>query len=170
MYDVIKEHQKVMSEQFDSHKSYHHIPHLTLVPPFRTEKAYQPVIYELIQQICDEVGSFSIMIDRFGCFGKHTIFAHAQPSEALKQIHQQLLATLNHKEGLLSSPIHYFQRYHPHITVGYRDLKDTFKEAWAYFENIPIHEEFNCTEVALLRHDDEKWEIIAQFPLRVGQR
>lgn len=170
VYDVIKSHQRVMSEQFDSHKSYHHIPHLTLVPPFRTEEVHQPKIYELIQGICDEVESFPITIDRFGCFGKHTIFAEAEPSEKLEQLHHRLLTSLNKKEELLSSAIHYFQRYHPHITVGYRDLKDTFKEAWAYFENLPIHEKFTCTEVVLLRHDDEKWEIIAQFPFRAGRR
>lgn len=157
-YEIIKGFQKVMSEQFDSHKSFGHIPHLTLVPPFHVDDDKEAEVRKIIDEITFE--PFSLKLKGFGYFKKHTIFIKVEENKTLEKLHFGLIRKLNQAPGLLSKQITYFQLFKPHITIAYRDLETNFKQAWEYFQHQNIEEHFDVNEISLLKHDGEKWEII----------
>ena len=157
VYDVIKSHQKVMSERFGSYKSYNHIPHITLVPPFFIDEKNREKLDGVINSV--EFKPFGIEVNGFHHFRKHTIFADIKSSEKLEKIHKILFEKLHLAKGLLDSKINYFQKYRPHITVGYRDLEPNFKAAWEHFSNQEIDLKFKVDEISLLKHDGERWII-----------
>lgn len=157
VYGVIKGHQKIMSEQFDSHKSYGHIPHITLVPPFRIDVELEKDLINLIKDV--KIEANKIKIKGFNHFKKHTIFIDMEFNEKLSELHTTLFDKLN-STNWFEKKLTYYQRFNPHITIGYKDLKSTFKEAWGYFENQKIEEEFTISSISILKYDGEKWGII----------
>lgn len=159
IYDKIKEHQKVMSEQFDSHKSYGHIPHITLIPPFHIDASKDEELKAFLSNFKEAV-PFKIEIDGFSHFKKHTVFAAIKPSDELVELHTKLLERLNSTTDLLVKKISYFQKYNPHITIAYKDIEPNFKEAWSYFENVEFNENFKFERISLLQYDGEKWSIV----------
>jgi len=65
---------------------------------------------------------------------------------------------LNAAENLLPKPIHYFQKFHAHITIAYRDLEPNFKPAWEYFQNQELEMNFLCDQITILKHNGEFWQ------------
>ena len=164
IYEEIKSYQKIVSEQFDSHKSLKHIPHITLVPPFHILSSNELDLSSMLQNFKSELTSFEITINGFSHFKKHTLFVNVMTSSEIERLHKKLLEALNDSD-LLNKPIHYFQQYNPHITIGYRDLEPHFKPAWNYFEPLPYQRGFVCTEFVLLKHNGAFWEMIECFEL-----
>lgn len=158
-YDIIKGHQKTMSKKFDSHKSYGHIPHITLVPPFRIDENKEDLLKTVLSKI-DQKDSFDICIDGFSHFKKHTVFAEVVPSDELYELQQIVLKGLNSTPDLLLKKINYFQKFRPHITIAYKDIEPNFKSAWQYFEDLIIKEIFRYNGFSLLKYDGEKWSVV----------
>ena len=65
---------------------------------------------------------------------------------------------MNAAENLLPKPIHYFQKFHAHITIAYRDLEPNFKPAWEYFQNQELEMNFLCDQITILKHNGEFWQ------------
>ena len=132
----IKDFQKLLSEQFDCHRSLRHIPHITLIPPFHIKQNLEVDLKNLLEEHSKNVIPFDISIENFSHFKKHTLFAEIKSSDMLAQLHFDLLNLLNNQPNFLSKPIHYFQQYNPHITLAYRDLEPNFNNVWNHFKNI----------------------------------
>lgn len=55
--------------------------------------------------------------------------------------------------------------FHPHMTVGYRDLTfENFQKAWKVYKEKEFKTKFLVNEISLLRHDG-KWTPIAKRAL-----
>ncbi|MEM6831159.1 MAG: hypothetical protein AAF551_11650, partial [Bacteroidota bacterium] len=53
------------------------------------------------------------------------------------------------------------QAFHPHVTIGFRDLKKRlFPQVKRHFEGRKIYFEFQPTVVNLLKHTGRQWEIV----------
>jgi len=53
-----------MSDKFNSHKLYKHIPHLTLVPPFKIDKDKEELLKSVLTDF-NNVDTFDIQLDGF---------------------------------------------------------------------------------------------------------
>ena len=42
-------------------------------------------------------------------------------------------------------------------SIGYKDLKPTFKEAWNYFCNEIYKNKFQCSEINISEYINDKW-------------
>ena len=157
VFKQIKHYQKIMATQFNSPKSFGHIPHLTLIPPFHIDSALESQLKTLLTTFSRNLEPFPIQIKGFSYFKKHTIFAEIKKTESLEKLHFELLKLLNNEPDLLTKPIQYFQKYNPHITIGYKDLKPNFKTAWEFFETETISHSFIFEKIDLLKHNGEKW-------------
>ena len=158
VYGEIKHYQKIMADEFNSHKSYSHIPHITLVPPFRIDIDKEMELKSILSSM-DELPSITLEICGFSHFKKHTIFAEVKSNSILEKLHVNLLQLLNQSPNLLFKKINYFQKYRPHITIGYRDLEPNFEQAWHYFKSKQINITFDVHHFSLLKHNGEKWKI-----------
>jgi len=52
-------------------------------------------------------------------------------------------------------------RFHPHITIAYRDLSySNFIEAWREYEQGNFEARFEVNDFHLLQHDGKKWNSV----------
>jgi 2'-5' RNA ligase len=59
------------------------------------------------------------------------------------------------------------QPYHPHFTIGYRDIpKELFPEAMKDYMPRKFQAEFTVDAIHFWKHSGTRWETIASFPLR----
>ena len=169
VFQKIKVFQKVLSEQFDSQKAYHHTPHITLIPPFRVDTEDENKLKEIVEKISNSISSFEVNLDGFSHFKNHTIFAIVEHSDKLTDLQTALKKSLKNEDQLLTKPISYYQWYNPHLTIGYGDLKPNFKNAWEYFKNEKVNEQFQVSKISILQYDfiKENWSIKWQPSLSI---
>ena len=158
--DDIESFKQILSEQFDTHRSLRHIPHITLAPPFHIDKDFETKLKEILNDFSRGLKPFPINLEDFSTFKKHTLFVDVENSESLSALHSNLLELVNSEPKLLHKPVKYFQKFNPHVTIAYRDLEPNFKGAWSYFEKVKFTATFEFTSFALLKHNGEKWEVV----------
>jgi len=163
IYKQLKSYQKIMSEQFGSHKCLHHIPHLTLIPPFELSNKLESKLINLLDVFSTEITPVNVEFNGFSHFKKHTLFADVIYSPKLNSLQSGLLQLLNNEPNFLTKSINYFQKFNPHITIAYRDLKPNFAAAWDYFKNEKMENIYVNKSISLLKHNGKKWEVISEF-------
>ncbi|MEY3867195.1 MAG: hypothetical protein RLZZ338_1086 [Cyanobacteriota bacterium] len=163
--DSITEIKQYFAENFSSRAALKSPPHITLQPPFE----WHP---DEISQLQDTLSQFALKRDRvpislsgFSAFPERVIYVNVCKTPELWAIHQDLQ---NYLEGTIGifDPMAKTRPFAPHVTVAFRDLtKPNFKAAWPQFKTRQLYFEFIISQLTLLIHDGQKWNICAQFPL-----
>ncbi|WP_460985478.1 2'-5' RNA ligase family protein [Spirosoma fluminis] len=158
--DEVTHFKREAQARFGSGHALKSPPHVTLIPPFRTDRTS----FSALQDFAEQQLPFSVQLINFGRFGSRVIFVHVAEEQALLDCQQQL-ASFCHRQ--LDVPLD-LRPFHPHMTVAFRDLsRSTFSEAWAYFSAQPYERLFTASALTLLRHSGQKWEIVEEFPFGV---
>ncbi|WP_460976380.1 2'-5' RNA ligase family protein [Spirosoma knui] len=135
-------------------------PHVTLIPPFRTDRTS----FSALQDFAEQQLPFPVQLMNFGRFGSRVIFVHVVEAPALLDCQLQL-ASFCHRQ--LNVPLD-SRPFHPHMTVAFKDLnRSVFPEAWAYFSAQPYERTFTASALTLPRHSGQQWEIVEEFPFGV---
>ena len=54
--------------------------------------------------------------------------------------------------------------YHPHMTVGFKDLKPYyFYRAWDFFSEQSYERQYEVDAIYLLKHNGREWEVMKRF-------
>jgi 2'-5' RNA ligase len=131
-------------------------PHITLIPPFRTDRTDFVALHEF----ADNQSPFDVQLERFDRFGSRVIFVHVTTNQALVSCQKRLASFCS---DLFSIPIE-TRPFHPHMTVAFKDLsRSVFPEAWSYFSAQSYHRTFSAAALTLLRHTGQRWEIAEEF-------
>lgn len=139
--------------------------HITLHMPFEWKSAKEDKLAEELKQFAMKEKSVEIALDGFGSFPPRVIFVKPETSEALSKL-QKNLSTFCRRELQLFNSDYQDRPFHPHMTIGFRDLKPLeFTRAWDEFRLKPYRKSFVCNQLALLKHDGREWKVIHEFPL-----
>jgi 2'-5' RNA ligase len=138
--------------------------HITLYPPFRTKEESENLLACTLSLCCSRQPEFPVQIKNFGAFRRNgVIFITVALSEALVNLQRDMAGELN---KLLTADIGTHQSYHPHITIGYRDIPaHVFPDAVMVYEGKSFEGSFQVEEVCLWKHTGILWETIERFPL-----
>lgn len=143
-------------ERFGSGHALRSPPHITLIPPFRTDRTD----FAALQTAADRQVPFVVSLRDFARFGRRVIFVNVLPSECLSGCQQQLAEFGHQTYGIEPDR----RPFHPHMTVAFRDLmQHVFPEAWAHFSGQGYDRAFTADAFALLRHTGQGWEVAHQF-------
>jgi len=163
--DQINAIKQNFKERFESQHALRLIPHITLKSPFSTD--HQQVM-DWFQNIKLNIHPFRQLLVNFNCFANKrnpVIFIEPELNEALKQLQRSIVQGFKSAFPLIQVPQNELQ-FHPHITVGYRDLSfQHFETAWELYKNKQFSATFLVENFCLLQHDKKQWNIIAQHPL-----
>jgi 2'-5' RNA ligase len=130
-------------------------PHITLIPPFRSNEEYEPVLIDFLKNYGTR--EFPTHASQMNHFDDRVIFIDVEKIPELDSLQRELRnALVEHK---LISP-RTDRRFHPHITIGHRNLKPVFKEAWTHFSRTPLNLSIELSGPVLLKHDGSKWKIL----------
>ncbi len=148
-----------ISQRFESKQALKSPPHITLHMPFRWKDKKLDALYQVIKGINDSFKSVEIELKDFDFFEPRVVFVNVVANKPLFDL-QKRTVSLCRKELKLDNSNYKDQVFHPHVTIGFRDLKKRqFYAAKAHFENQKSNFKFQITEVNLLKHNGQKWKI-----------
>lgn len=156
--DEIKAFKKDLALRYNNSKALKNDAHITLFPPFSRETELENDIHEAFQRIDTNIAPFEIELNGFGSFPNPknpVIFVQPENNDHLIDLHTRIKQYFDF--------ISY--SFHPHITVGYRDLTfGNYLEAWKDYKHKKYKTRFLVDKITLLRHDG-KWVPIAEKKL-----
>lgn len=159
---LITEMKTQAKEKFDSSHALNSPAHITLLPPFFYDKPKLYTVVKEIEEIVIGFKSFELNINGIGKFGKRVIFVSIEENQNLDKIYFELIA----KYAYLYSDKKNDQKFHPHITIAFKDLRiEYFNSAWEYFSSKQVKGTVNVNELSLLIYQNKKWEIAEKFKL-----
>ena len=99
----------------------------------------------------------------FDFFDSRVVFVKVNKSSELADFQKELTAFARRELRLLNAD--YKDRgFHPHMTIGFRDLKKSLfgavRDRFALREYKRV---FEAKSLSLLKHDGNKWAVIRQF-------
>ena len=157
------------AETYNSHAAQKSPPHITLQPPFRWEKENLPILQQNLKEFAQTKASIPVTFSNFGAFPPKVIFINVLKTPELLQIKKDLQIHLQRSLGIAhKEPKN--RQFHPHLTVAFRDLsKQNFSLAWQKYKDQELY--FRCTisQLTLLIHNGQQWEINQDFPLLIKQ-
>ena len=158
--DEITAFKNEIAQKFDSKHALNSPPHITLHMPFKWKDKKFDQLQEVIRSINDRLVPFKIELYDFDFFEPRVVFVNVIGTEELDNL-QKTVITACRKELKLDNGNYKDRPFHPHVTVGFRDLrKARFYEAKSEFENRKVYFEFMTSEITLLKHDGKQWKVV----------
>lgn len=144
------------------------MPHITLKSPFKRGPEVEVEMHMRLQHFFEQHNGFTVQLSGFGCFDNpknKVIYINVLKNEQLSQLHKNLMSYLQ-SELYFREPETPFA-FHPHITLGYRDLSpENFSQAWKVYEHAEFTGKFKVSAAFLLKHNYRNWEVLSMFQLK----
>lgn len=138
--------------------------HLTLIPPVWLEDHQETPFLKAVEAVTESQSQFPVSLNDFGYFGQRSVFINVTGTEALRELHQNLLRNLK-DFGTGEN-----DNFSPHFTLATRDLtRENFQMAWEEFRNREFEGEFNAVALTIFKHTGKVWEVLEEFDFR-GKR
>ena len=154
--DEVTAFKQTARERFGSGHALRSPPHVTLIPPFRSEQTD----FTLLQPFAQAQPPFAVRLRNFDRFDSRVIFVHVEPEPSLSACQTRLVTFCRDHFGIRLDA----RPFHPHMTVAFRDLeRSVFGEAWSYFSEQSYERSFRADAVTLLRHTEHGWAIDQTF-------
>ena len=153
--------KELVADRFQSKHALKSPPHITLHMPFRWKEKKFGQLAKVMQQLNKDLQPFEVQLKDFDFFEPRVVFVDVMESQALLRLQKDVVDCFR-KELKLDNGNYKGQGFHPHVTIGFRDLKKPmFFEAKKEFEERTFQAKFMAEELTLLKHNGQKWEITA---------
>ncbi|CAD5931322.1 Putative phosphoesterase GK0864 [Planktothrix tepida] len=160
----ITEIKHYFAQTYNSHHALKSPPHITLQPPFKWLIEDLQTLEQRLSEFALKQSSISITLSGFNAFPPRVIYVDVIKTPELIKIHQQLMDDLEQQLNIVHE-VSKKRLFSPHVTVAFKDLTRTaFKTAWLEFAQRSIYFDFTISELTLLIHNGQNWNIKAQFP------
>ncbi|BDD08181.1 hypothetical protein FUAX_06130 [Fulvitalea axinellae] len=155
-----------IAERYQSKGALRSPAHITLHMPFKWREKKLETLTKTLGDVAGRTRNFSIQLTGFDFFEPRVIFVNVEKNEALNELQYDVAKAMRTNLNLLNAD--YKQRgFHPHMTIGFRDLKKAkFHEAKPAYQGREYERVFEADKLCLLKHNGERWEEFAEFPFR----
>jgi len=149
-----------IAEKYGSTHALNSPPHITLHMPFKWKDKRYDELVEVMKNLNAEMEPFEVRLKGFDFFEPRVVFVNVVENEKLNQLQKKVVEACR-KQLKLDNANYKNRPFHPHVTIGFRDLKKAqFYEARKDFEERVASFEFRVEEITLLRHDGKRWSAI----------
>ncbi len=157
------------AETYNSRAAQKSPPHITLQPPFMWQKENLVILQQSLKEFAQAQAPIPVTLSDFGAFPPKVIFINVLKTPELLQIKQDLQIHLQRSLGIVhKEPKN--RQFNPHITLASRDLsKRNFSLAWQKYKDQELYFSYTISQLTLLIHNGQKWEINQDFPLLIKQ-
>ena len=139
-------------------------PHITIKCPFDTEEVDSYLSY--FQELARNIQPFELVFKNFGYFGEQVIFLEVVATEALIQLHRQIVNDLEETFGLQPDPYDWPNvKFHASI-AGFQSPK-RFKAAKAYLSQYTPNFNLRITKIGVFYYlgPGQSWIVLQQYAL-----
>lgn len=149
--------------KFNSKGALRSPPHITLHMPFKWRADREKELTEKLEQFQFDGYPLTIDLDGFDFFEPRVVFVHVVKSEILARLQKELSDFVRRELNFFNAD--YKDRgFHPHLTIGFRDLKKAiFPELKACYQGQIYQRQFEVSNICLLKHNGNKWEEHKRF-------
>jgi 2'-5' RNA ligase len=148
--------QEEMCSLFGVCKAMRTPPHITIVPPFQYREDTEYRLIQAFHQI--SFAPFDLPIEGLGRFGKQVIFVKPEVIDSLESLYRNAQEQVKNLIAIEKQ-----KSFHPHFTIGYRDLAPVFLNAWKHFEAQEIPITAHIEKMVLFKHQDKRWQILTKI-------
>ena len=152
----IRSLQEEMCSLFGVCKAMRTPPHITVIPPFQFSENTEFKLIQAFHQI--SFLPFNLPIAGLDRFGKQVIFVKPQVIDSLESLYMDALEQIQHLITIEKQ-----KSFHPHFTIGYRDLAPVFLNAWKHFKVQEIPVSAHIEKLVLFKHQEKQWQILANI-------
>lgn len=154
-----------MYEEFGTKAALRSPPHITLHMPFKWKLPKEKVLVESLEALAGQLKAFEVKLHNYACFEPRVIYIDVVESEYLSHAKEQVMDA-SRKVWKLDLPRD-MRGFHPHITIGFRDLKKPqFYKAWEAVKAKSFEASFITNTLTLLKHNGKHWDEFKKFKLR----
>lgn len=140
-------------------------PHITLQPPFEWQIDQVPLLKKSLLDFVQTRTAVPITLKGFGTFPPRVIYINVLKTPDLLAIQKDLMHYLEKTFSITVNQLTKNRPFNPHLTVAYKDLtKQNFYKSWQEFEHRELDFEFMVSNLTLLRHDGQRWNVILELP------
>ncbi|MGF1675412.1 MAG: 2'-5' RNA ligase family protein [Rivularia sp. (in: cyanobacteria)] len=161
--DYVNEVKQYFADNYDSKHAQKSPPHITLQPPFEWDGDKLTDLEECLQQFVTGRESISVTLNGYNAFAPRVIYIDVVQTPELMDLQADLIADVEKYLGIVDK-LGKSRGFTPHMTVAFKDLKvNNFRKAWMDFKNRELHFEFTARNLTLLKHENQRWNVIKEF-------
>jgi 2'-5' RNA ligase len=150
-------------ERFNSKGALNSPPHITLHMPFQWRVDREEMLLEILSNFRILESGFYVHLDGFDYFESRVVFVDVLENPDLRALYKKL-SRFTRRELKLLNADYKSRGFHPHVTIGFRDLKKTiFSQAKNYYQNKSYSAKFLVEGIYLLKHNGTRWEKFRYF-------
>ena len=154
----LMEFSEEVFERFQSKAALNSPPHITLHMPFQWREDKEDELKAKLDKFGDANRFHEITLKNFDFFEPSVVFVDVVKSRKLNEL-QKNLANYVRKEFNIHNASYKDKAFHPHVTIGYRDIKKyLFQDMKDYFSKQKYKAKFMVMDICLLKHNGEQWE------------
>lgn len=154
--EEVTQFKQAAQEHFGSSQALKSPAHITLIPPFRTDRTD----FAALQSVAAAQNPFVVQLRHFDRFGSRVIFVDVVSTPMLLDCQQRLADFCASQFAIVPDS----RPFHPHMTVAFKDLRQVaFPDAWAYFSAQPYERTFTAQSITLLVHNGQRWQVDQTF-------
>ncbi len=138
-------------------------PHITLKLGFDVSDIapYE----EYLEQLAAGVAPFQVSIKNFGFFDEGIMFLDVEPSPALENLRQRIVAELSEQHGIDGQPIEH-GKFRFHVTLAYGLSSREFNQLQKSFSTRKAEFNFEAKHIDLFCHTGQQWVTYKRAMLR----
>lgn len=157
VFSQIENIKKEVSEKYNNKSALRSPSHITLHMPFEWKAQKEEILIDTLQSFKPSVSSFNVDLKNYNCFEPKVVFVDVIPNENLnilqKEVVRQIKCNLN-----IFNQADDLRKYHPHITIAFRDLKkEFFYLMMEEYKTKSFEATFSCNSFFLLKHTGKNW-------------
>jgi len=167
--EEIDELRKEISAKYHVYAALRPPVHITLFRPVNMDAALEQHLIKWLKPIGGLHQPFKQELENFDCFNNKTLFIHCVNNQSLQNLQRDVAAVFN-KNKIDPREVKGSSRFHPHITLAYRDVKpNIFIPLWDEFKVRKLKRNFTADRYTLLKHDGKQWIPLENIPLNKTQ-
>ncbi|QDW25897.1 2'-5' RNA ligase family protein [Pedobacter sp. KBS0701] len=157
----INEIRTYISDKFNVHESLKRPAHITLYPPVKLsgydaeERFFKALTDASFNQ------PFTQVLQNFNSFPEHTFYLDVEQNEGLMLLEKQITKALQPLKLIGKK-----EKFNPHLTLAFRDIKPVFKQIIADFKDRKFKRAFQVSSFSVYKHTDKRWQPFKEFSFK----
>ncbi|QDH78702.1 2'-5' RNA ligase family protein [Echinicola soli] len=163
-----QEIKEAVREKYNAKHALKSPAHVTLKMPFVWNEHKEDKLFGLLRAFFKERGPFPVEFKGIGRFGRRIMYARVHGGDALVEM-QEAFRHYCRRELKLNEELS-DKAYTPHVTLVYSDLKKNFfDECWAMLKERGFYGNMEVQQVALLKKENYRWQVLEMIDLGNSQ-
>lgn len=161
---LIEQLKLEISEECQSFHALKTPAHITLLSPQYFTNEQIDKLELLLQAQCGLVHPQAGRLNGFGHFRKDVLFLKCELNEEIYRFQREMIASFH--SHLQSVDWKMSAKWHPHVTVAFRDLtEEAFMRVWPKLEFRMFEADFILDTITLFKHNEKHWQVEKRFKL-----